>query len=293
MHCPAPAKLNLFLHVTGRRADGYHLLQTAFVMLDYADDIVLTLRDDGHINRVNDLPGVEPERDLVVRAARLLRDRTGCKLGVDIAVTKRLPMGGGLGGGSSDAASVLLGLNRLWQLDLPRSTLQTWALALGADVPFFIFGQTALATGVGEALLPLDVPSAWYVVIEPPVSVPTAEIFAASDLTRDTEPIIISGFAAPGFATNSRNDLQPVVCKRYGIVQWALDALVSAQNTVQTEFDDDAGNAPRMSGSGACVFLACTSENKARRIAQNVEESWRVWVAPALDRHPLWSFAQA
>lgn len=178
---PAPAKINLFLHIVGRRPDGYHLLQTAFRMLDWGDEITLQRRDDGLILRTSDVPGVPAESDLVVRAARALQAASGSRFGADIGVLKRIPMGGGLGGGSSDAASVLLALNRLWGCGLSRQALQDLGLKLGADVPFFIFGETAFAEGVGEALRPLAVPPAWYVVVAPPVSVPTAEIFSAKE----------------------------------------------------------------------------------------------------------------
>lgn len=282
LHVLAPAKINLFLHVTGRRADGYHLLQTAFRLLDRGDDIVLRLRQDGDVTRSSELAGVPPEQDLVVRAARLMQAQTGCRLGVDIAVTKRLPMGGGLGGGSSDAASVMLGLNRLWSLEVPRATLQEWALPLGADVPFFIYGQTALAEGVGEQLVPLSLPAAWYVVVEPPVSVPTPQIFASRELTRDSKPLIMSGFPAKDklvVENDARNDLQPVACALYPPVQDALDALARFGR-------------PRMSGSGACVFLACESESAAREVEAALADEWKVWIAASLERHPLWAWAR-
>ncbi|MEN3110382.1 4-(cytidine 5'-diphospho)-2-C-methyl-D-erythritol kinase [Uliginosibacterium paludis] len=283
LHCPAPAKINLFLHVTGRRPDGYHLLQTAFRMIDRGDTLGFSLRQDGEIRRTRDIPGVPEETDLVVRAARLLQQKTGCRLGADIRLDKHLPMGGGLGGGSSDAATTLLALNRLWQLGCTRSELQTWSLALGADVPFFIFGETAWAEGVGEALRPLALPPAWYVIIEPPVSVPTPEIFRAKDLTRDTPMLIMPGFAAE--QTNAlleqqgRNDLQKVACRLYPEVQSALDALGKF-------------GAARMSGSGACVFLPCTSEQQAAGVAEAVRSEWRVWHAPSLDRHPMHAWVE-
>lgn len=281
-NCPAPAKINLFLHVTGRRPDGYHLLQTAFRMIDRGDTLGFDLRQDGQIRRTRDIPGVPEETDLVVRAGRLLQEKTGCKLGADIRLDKRLPMGGGLGGGSSDAATTLLALNRLWQLDCSRAELQTWSLALGADVPFFIYGETAWAEGVGESLQALELPPAWYVIIEPPVSVPTIEIFRAKDLTRDTPMLIMPGFAAD--QTNAfleqtgRNDLQKVACRLYPEVQSALDAL------------GKFGTA-RMSGSGACVFLACSSESQAAAIVEAVKSEWRAWHAPSLDRHPMHAWA--
>lgn len=282
-NCPAPAKINLFLHVTGRRPDDYHLLQTAFRMLDRGDTLSFERRSDGKIVRENDIPGVPAESDLVIRAARLLQERTGCELGASIRVDKRLPMGGGLGGGSSDAASTLLALNRLWQLGCSRRELQAWSLQLGADVPFFIFGETAWAEGVGEALRPLKLPPAWYVIVEPPVSVPTLEIFRSKDLTRDTPMLIMPGFAAE--QTNAflekegRNDLQKVACRLYPEVQKALEAL--------SKF----GTA-RMSGSGACVFLPCVSERQAATVVEAVGNEWRAWSAASLDKHPMHAWAE-
>jgi len=191
---PAPAKLNLFLHVVGRRPDGYHLLQTVFRFVDYGDSLSFNIRDDGVIRRVNPLPGLDLEQDLTVRAARLLQQETGCRLGADIVLEKRLPMGGGLGGGSSDAATVLLALNRLWNLNLGRQMLQDLGLRLGADVPVFVFGESAFAEGVGEKLQSVVLPPAWYVVLVPSVAVSTAEIFTSRELTRDTKPIKMSDF---------------------------------------------------------------------------------------------------
>ncbi len=266
----APAKINLFLHVVGRRPDGYHLLQTAFRMLNHGDWITLVVRADGEVRRVSDLPGVPPDSDLVVRAARLLQEKTGCRLGVDISVEKSLPMGGGLGGGSSDAASVLLGLNRLWGINAERKTLEAWGLELGADVPFFIFGESAFAEGVGEQLHPVRVAPAWYVVVEPPVSVATAEIFSAKDLTRDSELTTIASF--PEAVT--RNDLQAVVCRKYKQVGDAIEML-------------EAFGEPRMSGSGACVFLSCKSEDKAQAVLAKLPSHVKAWVAEGLDHHPL------
>jgi 4-diphosphocytidyl-2-C-methyl-D-erythritol kinase len=283
LDCPAPAKINLFLHVTGRRADGYHLLQTAFRMLDYGDSLSFHLRKDGEIHRISHLEGVPPESDLCVRAARLLQSRSGCKFGADISIEKKIPMGGGLGGGSSDAATVLLALNRLWQLDIDRPTLQQWALELGADVPFFVFGRTAIAEGVGEELRAIGLPESWYVVLEPPVSVPTAEIFRSESLTRDTKPLIISGssndIVHQRIQSEGRNDLQPVACSKHPVIQQALDAL--------SEF-----GSPRMSGSGACVFLSCGSAEQADVVVSVLRKNWRVWKTRSLEQHPLHGYAQ-
>lgn len=282
---PAPAKLNLFLHVTGRRADGYHLLQSVFRFIDHGDTVWLGVRKDGQVRRLEDIPGVPEAQDLTVRAAKLLQQETGCPLGADIRLEKRLPMGGGLGGGSSDAATVLLALNRLWGLDLPRSRLQELALQLGADVPVFVFGQSAFAEGVGEKLAPIALPPAWYVVLTPPVSVATAVVFAAPELTRNTPPIkiadFLSGAVRQGFFSCQdgwRNDLQAVAEKKYPEVARHLDWL------------GRFGNA-RMTGSGACVFLAVEDEAGGRAILQELPRDMQGFVARGLDRHPLFELA--
>lgn len=272
--CLAPAKLNLFLHVVGRRADGYHLLQTAFRLLDWGDTLRFRRRDDGDIVRMSVVPGVPPEDDLVVRAARRLQAEAGVSCGVDIWVDKVLPMGGGLGGGSSDAATTLLALNRLWQLDWTRERLQALSLGLGADVPFFVFGRDAFAEGVGEALVPMAVPPAWYVVLAPGVSVPTAEIFSAKELTRSTEIIKMPDFAMH----TTRNDLQPVVCDRYPQVAQAIDWLSQYASA-------------RMTGSGACVFAPMRDETQARQVVAQCPERWQAWAAKSLGRHPLYDWA--
>ncbi|MBL8506283.1 MAG: 4-(cytidine 5'-diphospho)-2-C-methyl-D-erythritol kinase, partial [Methylobacillus glycogenes] len=191
---PAPAKINLFLHITGRRDDGYHLLQSVFRLLDHGDTVHIRVRDDAQITRSIDLPGVPAEQDLCIRAARLLQEHTSCQHGADIHVTKRTPMGGGLGGGSSDAATVLLALNRLWQVNLKREELLSLGLKLGADVPFFIFGENAWVEGIGEKLQSIQLNNAYYVVITPQVHISTAEIFASKQLTRDTNPTTIAAF---------------------------------------------------------------------------------------------------
>jgi 4-diphosphocytidyl-2-C-methyl-D-erythritol kinase len=267
----APAKLNLSLLVTGRRADGYHLLQTVFRFIDFADQIHLTVRYDGRIERTTALAGVAADDDLTVRAARLLQQAAGVTLGVDIAVDKQLPLGGGLGGGSSDAATVLIALNRLWQLDWPPQRLQALALSLGADVPVFIFGESALATGVGEELTPLALPPAWYVVLMPPVGVATAGIFQDQDLIRDSIPLTIPPFSFVA----GRNDLEAVVCRHYPEVAAHLVWLKQH-------------GAARMTGSGACVFAEFGSETEAREVLAGLPQTMRGIVARGLDRHPLW-----
>ena len=239
---PAPAKLNLFLHVTGRRDDGYHLLQTVFRFIDRCDSLRFSSRDDGAIKVARPLPGVDPETDLTVRAARLLREITGGKQGVTIALDKRIPMGGGLGGGSSDAATTLLARNRLWACGLSSAELQALGLRLGADVPVFIHGRTTFAEGVGERFTDVAAPPAWYLVTTPAAAVPTPEIFRAPDLRRDTPPIA----AADWFPRFGGNDLEAVACRLYPEVARHLDWLRR-----RTE--------ARMSGSGACCFAAFTS----------------------------------
>lgn len=267
---PAPAKLNLFLHVVGRRADGYHLLQTLFRFVDYGDTLRFAPRDDGAVVLATPLPGVPPESDLTVRAARLLQAEAGCEQGVTISLEKRLPMGGGLGGGSSDAATVLLALNHLWQLGLSRVRLQEIGLALGADVPIFVFGRNAFAEGVGEALTPIDLPEAWYVVLEPPVQVPTVEIFRRPELKRDTAAIAAVDWR-PGFGGN---DLEPVATALYHEVAEHIGWLSAYGNV-------------RMSGSGACVFAEFEGRHEAEAVAAQLPPGMRGWVARGLPRHPL------
>jgi 4-diphosphocytidyl-2-C-methyl-D-erythritol kinase len=275
--CPAPAKLNLFLHVTGRRPDGYHLLQTVFQLIDRCDLLHFTTRSDGVIRRTSEIAGVPPQADLTVRAAQLLRETAGSRrLGVDIALDKRLPMGGGLGGGSSDAATTLIALNHLWQTGLGRAELMALGLQLGADVPFFLFGENAFAEGIGEALQPVATPACRYVVIEPGVAVPTAAIFSAPELTRDSKPVKISDFseASIGFG---KNDLQAVASRLFPPVAQALEWLA--------QFGD-----ARMTGSGACVFCAFSDEREADEVLLQLSRQrpdWKAWKAGAIERHPL------
>jgi 4-diphosphocytidyl-2-C-methyl-D-erythritol kinase len=281
--CPAPAKLNLFLHVVGRRADGYHLLQTLFRFIDLNDILHFTLRTDGQVRRVNALDGVPPEQDLCVRAARLLQQETGCRLGVDIELEKRIPMGGGLGGGSSDAATALLALNRLWELGLSRQRLMQLGLSLGADVPVFVFGENAFAEGVGEQLQPYPLPEASYVVLCPPVHVPTAQIFTHPELTRNT--ISMTMRALPrgldfraGSLNGLKNDLQAVACKLYPTVAEHLAWLAKFAPALMT-------------GSGACVFAEFATEVEAQKVLQQLPSNMRGFVARGLQQHPLKDFA--
>ena len=271
---PAPAKLNLFLHVTGRRADGYHSLQTAFRLIDLADTLRFRPREDGRVTLRQPLAGVPPEQDLCVRAAVLLKQATGHEAGVEIDLVKRIPMGGGLGGGSSDAATTLVALNHLWRLGLKRGELQQLALKLGADVPVFVFGENAFAEGVGEQLTPLALAQAWYLVLVPPVQVPTAAVFAAPELTRDAKPIKITAFFDGLKRRALRNDLEPVVSKHYPEVAHHLAWL------------KQHGEA-RMSGSGACVYAEFSTESAARAAQAQLPPAMRGFVARGLERHPL------
>jgi 4-diphosphocytidyl-2-C-methyl-D-erythritol kinase len=279
---PAPGKLNLFLHVLGRRADGYHELQTVFRLIERADRVGIAPRGDGELRRADVLPGVLAEDDLCLRAARLLKhcalDRLGAaagRLGADIALDKVLPLGGGLGGGSSDAATVLLVLNRLWDLNLSRSELLALAPRLGADVPVFVFGENALGEGIGERLTSLAVPPAWYLVLTPQLSVSTREIFADGALTRHTKPLKIPPF----FSGIGHNDLEPVAARRYPEIAAHLAWL--------REHGADA----RLTGSGACVFAEFGSEAEALALGAKLPRAMHGFVTRGLERHPLrdWS----
>jgi 4-diphosphocytidyl-2-C-methyl-D-erythritol kinase len=268
---PAPAKLNLFLRVIGRRADGYHELQTVFRLLDWGDEIRLRVRDDGLVRRTHDVPGVPESTDLVVRAARLLQQHAGVSAGVDIEVEKRIPMGGGLGGGSSDAATVLVALNQLWQLDLDEDVLAELGRQLGADVPVFVRGRSAWAEGVGEQLSPLDLPRRHYVVVDPHEPVPTAALFQASELTRNAPRATISSFAS---GETTENAFAPVVRARHPRVAAALDWL------------GRFGEA-RLSGSGGCVFLEAKSFDRVVAIAAQCPAAFTAHTAAGVDVSPL------
>jgi 4-diphosphocytidyl-2-C-methyl-D-erythritol kinase len=273
--CPAPAKLNLFLHIIGRRDDGYHLLQTVFQLLDYGDLLHFDVRADGVIRRVNDVPGVPEDADLVVRAARLLQATVPGLPGADIRVEKHLPMGGGLGGGSSDAASTLMVLNHLWQAGLSREELMALGLKLGADVPFFIFGSNAFAEGVGEQLTAVDGLDCWFVVLEPGVAVPTPAIFCSPELTRNTKPVKIADFSGALQNAFGKNDMQAVAARLFPEVDEALSWL------------GRFGNA-RMTGSGGCVFMPCQSEQQADAVLGAASGKWKAWKARGIAKHPLY-----
>ena len=280
----APAKINLFLHITGQRADGYHLLQTVFRLLDFYDTIYLKPTTGKAIKRVNQVANVPEAQDLCVRAATLLRQHTQCQLGVEIVVEKRIPMGGGLGGGSSDAATVLLALNRLWQLNLPREKLQALGLQLGADVPFFIYGSNAWAEGVGEQLQSINLKPAYYVVLNPNIHVSTAQIFANKQLTKNAIPKTMSGFsgmtnsATGNVSAEFTNHLEKIVCCDY--------PAVSACLTWLKQFGD-----ARMSGSGASVFLEVANKETAVEICNQKPKEMDGFIAKGLNQHPLFEFS--
>lgn len=274
--CTAPAKLNLFLHITGRRADGYHLLQTVFRFVDFSDQLSFTLRQDGAIKLRTPIFGVPEEQDLCVRAAKLLQQESGTRMGVEITLEKHIPLGGGLGGGSSDAATTLLALNRLWGLDWGRNRLLELGLRLGADVPVFIFGENAYAEGVGEKLSSVTLPPAWYLVLTPPVHVSTAQVFASKELTRNTIPIKIPPFSA----AQGHNDLEPVVCREYPEVARHLQWLKSLGSATMAA----------MTGSGACVFAEFATESAARTALARIPAGMNGFVARGLDCHPMRDF---
>ena len=275
--CAAPAKLNLFLHVIGRRDDGYHLLQSVFQLIDLHDTLHFRLRQDQAIVRSTEIDGVAAEQDLTVRAARLLQTEARARglavTGVEIAIEKRLPMGGGIGGGSSNAATTLIALNQLWGTGLSRAGLMRLGLALGADVPFFLGGGNAFVEGVGEQLTPIQTPERWFVLIHPGVSVPTPLIFQSPELTRDSKVVKIADFSdrLPGFG---RNDLQAVAARAFPPVADALDWLSHRADA-------------RMTGSGAGVFASFASESDAAATLQQVPDRWRAWKAKALALHPM------
>lgn len=284
----APAKINLFLHIVGKRNDGYHLLQTVFQLLDFYDTIYLKTNSDGIISRTQQVDNISEVDDLCVRAALALKSyalkqvtplqQTIARLGVDIAYEKRIPMGGGLGGGSSDAATVLIALNQLWQLNLSRQTLMEIALKLGADVPVFVFGQNAWAEGVGEVLQAISLPATYYVVITPQIHVSTAQVFSRLNdnkaLTKYTNPKTIAGFSREPFSDDFRNDLEEVVCNDYSEIAATLNWL------------KQFGKA-KMSGSGASLFVAVGSEEQAQQILEKKPINTLGFVAKSLKYHPL------
>ncbi|RAP59307.1 4-(cytidine 5'-diphospho)-2-C-methyl-D-erythritol kinase [Oleiagrimonas sp. MCCC 1A03011] len=268
---PAPAKLNLFLRIVGRRADGYHLLQTVFRLLDWGDDVRVRVRDDGQITGGSGVEGVSPEQDLVLRAAHMLQQRAGCTLGADLAVDKRIPLGGGLGGGSSDAATTLVALNTLWRAGLDIDELADLGLRLGADVPVFVRGRSAWAEGVGECIEPLSLPAASYVIVDPGVHVSTQALFQSPELTRNAPEATISSFLE-GHVTD--NAFAPLVRARHVRIDDAMTWLGQY-------------GAARLSGTGACVFLETETREASERIAARCPEPFRAFVAGGVDTSPL------
>lgn len=276
---PAPAKINLFLHIVGRRADGYHLLQSVFRLIDIQDIIYIRIREDGEIHRASEHPDVPEAQDLTIRAAHLLKAHANCSLGADIAIEKRIPMGGGLGGGSSDAATVLIALNYLWKLNLSRKVLMELGLQLGADVPFFIFGKNAWVEGVGEKIQEIALPANHYLVLTPKIHVSTAQIFNTKELTRNTFPTTIAAFSETQDFLH--NDLEVVVCQQYPAVKACLDWLNQYSKA-------------RMSGSGASVFIAQKTEDEVNNILQTLPKkiaNTELFCASTLglNQHPLYN----
>ncbi|MCO6442194.1 MAG: 4-(cytidine 5'-diphospho)-2-C-methyl-D-erythritol kinase [Nitrococcus mobilis] len=267
---PAPAKINRFLHVVGRRDDGYHLLQTLFQFLDMSDWLYFTRTTDGRVCRVGDVPGVSEAADLSVRAAQLLQEVTGCACGAVIRLDKRLPTGGGLGGGSSDAATTLVALNEIWDTGLGEDALADLGLRLGADVPVFVRGRAAWGEGIGERLVPVRLDEPWFLVVDPGVTVATQRVFQAPELTRNSPRITINGFYAGGV----RNDCEPIVRRLYPEIGRALDWL-------------EQFGAARLTGTGACIFAPFAQEHLARGALERLPRRWRGWVVRGRNHSPL------
>lgn len=270
----APAKLNLFLHITGQRDDGYHLLQTVFQLLDYSDEIKLSVRQDGEIHRIKGLEGIPYESDLCVRAAKLLQTESKTALGVDISIAKKLPIGGGIGGGSSDAATVLQGLNKLWNCGFSTLQLAELGLKLGADVPVFVHGFSAWAEGVGEQLTPIDLEEKWFLVIHPKIFVSTAEIFADQALTRDCESLKIARFLNDSGLKKLSNVFEPIVRNKYPEIADAIDWLSTF-------------SVARLTGTGSCLFASFDSEASAKQVFKQLPEQWQGFVAKGVNTSPL------
>lgn len=270
---PAPAKLNRMLHIVGRRQDGYHTLQTLFQMIDLSDHLTLCSREDGDIRLISEVSGVKHDDNLIVRAARLLQSASGTSLGATLSIEKQLPMGGGLGGGSSNAATVLVGLNRLWGLNFSLDALAQLGLTLGADVPVFVHGHSAWGEGIGEQLTQVSLDTPWFVIIHPGISVSTPSVFQDPQLTRDSRPITMAR-ALQGGAPEWRNDCEAVVKERYPPIAEALNWLKQ--------------HAPsRLTGTGACLFAAFEDQQTAQAVAQLASQRWSTWVARGLNTSPL------
>lgn len=269
----SPAKLNLFLHITGRRADGYHNLQTLFQLLNYGDTLRFTARSDGRITLAPDIPGVAFEDNLIIKAVRILQQHTHSNLGVDIALQKRLPMGGGIGGGSSNAATTLVALNHLWHCGLSKTQLQTLGLQLGADVPVFVFAQTAWAEGVGEALQAIEMPENWFLVVQPDCHASTQQIFSHKDLTRDSPNIKVAAFLEQG----GQNACQALVRKLYPQVDEALNWFA------------EHGHSAQLTGTGACVFTQFATAEAAQQVLARLPKHLPGFVAQGVNQSPLYS----
>lgn len=275
----APAKINRFLHITGQREDGYHLLQTVFQLISLYDELHLTTSNDGVIHRIDGPADVPSEHDLVVRAALLLQKTTKSHFGCQISLKKNIPMGAGLGGGSSDAASVLWGLNELWETNLSREELMNLGLQLGADVPFFLLGQNAFAEGVGEILHPIDLKSETYILIYPQINIPTVEVFKSPNLTRNHPSVTISDFTeSPNLNQFGSNDCEKVVVQKYQEVAEVIDWL--------KDWVPDSN--PRMSGSGSCVFTALNNDN-TNDLLKLLPQRWKGFIVRGLNRHPSYN----
>ena len=277
----SPAKLNLFLHIVGRRSDGYHLLQSVFQLIDWCDTVSLKLIPENEVRRIDPIPGVLPEQDLVVRAARLLKDFSKIQTGVEIGLKKEIPIGAGLGGGSSDAATTLIGLNALWDLKLDIQTLSMLGLKLGADVPFFIFGKNAFVEGIGEQIQEIPLETQEFLVIFPNQGIPTISIFQDPELTRDHAPITIDGFLASP-QLNHSNDCQAVAMRICPEVKQALDWFSLAV----------PGSAPRMSGSGSSVFTVLDPKidrAKLQNLLQNLPKGWVGRIVGGLNKNPAYN----
>ncbi len=266
----SPAKLNLMLHITGRRDDGYHLLQTVFQFIDLYDDLTFEITEDGSITRSSSQTSVDEADDIILIAARLLQSKYRISLGLRYSIKKNIPIGGGLGGGSSNAATTLLVLNKLWRLNLDRSDLAILGLELGADVPVFIEGESAWASGVGEELIPLDLPKPWYIVIYPKIFVSTGEIFASEQLTRNCDPITIRAFLTGAGC----NVCEPIACQLYPEIQKSIDWLSQYSNA-------------RMTGTGACIFASFDSLTEAESVRSLAPDCWNTFVVKAMNKNPV------
>lgn len=281
---PAPAKLNLFLHVVGQRPDGYHLIQSVFQLIDLEDTVLMRTRDDGEIVRLNPLPNVPADSDLIVRAARLLKKISGTSQGADLDLIKKIPMGAGLGGGSSDAASTLIGLNHLWKTHLNKAELAKIGLQLGADIPFFIQGENAFVEGIGEKIQGLELPERNYFLIFPHIGIPTVEIFQDPLLTRNKTSITITHFAALQKDEQlMMNDLESVAVRKYPEVKLAINWL---SNNIPSAL-------PRMSGSGSCVFTPIQDNLKIENIVAEFPNRWTKFVVRSLSQHPAYNFVSS